>query len=720
MKKLLLFAFVFMAAAYAQAAFVPNPSVLYNIVQTNSGLVIGGLETSPSLQTVNQKQIQAFSFIPVTGLADTYYLKNEDGNYLNKQTAVSGDYWSVTYAPAINGQYSEWVIVGDATGFRLMLTQNSLYLSSDNTTSGSGIYCDKSADHVNGLFTLQEATVIREFFDISEKNMILEIEKDFQSYPINISTGGISENIYARATNGFSIDKTTFTTDDVANASGKLKVRISATAAVGSEGKVYFAIGTGVDEGLFDSISLLSVAKQPRFFIINNSDETLVIGNHSTAIAPALTTNTGDITQKFLIRKVNPSLNDSLYYFMQDGDYRTIAKDITSNWQVIFGAPADEAKWKIIPQADSITCSIMNFVTGKALGADAITPDNRLYDDKTFAPAPTAKPYCEWKIVDVETAVVPEIFILSDNDSLLEIEKDFQSYPVNITTNGIKETIDATVSNGFSVDKNAFTKEEVLSASGKVKLRISTTAAAGTNGSVIFSHGTGTAKVLLDTVSVTSVVKYQRYYIENKSTEGLVIGFDSTLTYPAITTNTGDISQKFILRPAHPSVNDSLFYIIQDGEYQMMKKSTANAWDVIYGFPANEAIWKISNQESGNSRISNFVTGKDLGADTTLVSSRLWDDKVFLPSPATKPYCEWKFNSIGTGIKKVEGSSIFATVSDQFINIHGTITGDRVEVYNLYGQLIQKFTAESTITSLNLKSGVYLVKVNAETLKVVK
>jgi len=674
------------------------------------------------LQTINQKPVQAFSFIPVAGLTDTYYLKNEDGNYLNKQTAVTWDYYSVAYEPAINGTNSEWVIEGDESGFRLRLTDNvgyNDYLASDNITSGSGIYCDKTADNVNGLFILEEASIIREFFEIAEKDLVLEVEKDFQSYPINISTGGIGENLYATATNGFSIDKNTITPEDVINGSGKVQIRISSTAAIGTEGKVYFSIGAGEEGSIFDSISMTSVAKQTRYFIENASDSTLVIGNYSIAAAPALTINTGDISQKFLLRLVHPALNDSLYYLIQDGDYRMIVKDITSNWQTLFGAPTDEAIWKITTQENGITCSITNIVTGKVLGTDAISADSRLYDDKTFTASPTAAPYCEWKIIDVETAVIPELFNLSDNDLILEIE-DFQSYPVIITTSGIKETIHAAVSTGFSIDKNSFTPEEILNDSGEVKVRISTAAATGTNGSVVFSKGTGVNEVPLDTVSVTSVVKYQRYFIENKSTEGLVIGFDSTLTYPALATNTGNISQKFLLRPANPSVNDSLFYIIQDGEYQMMKKSPSNAWDVIFGVPANEAIWKISNQESGNSRISNFVTGKDLGTDTTLVSSRLWDDKVFLPSPAFKPYCEWKFNAVGTGIKKVEGSSLFATVSDQFVNIHGTSTGDKVEVYNLYGQLVQKLTAESSITSINLKSGVYLVKVNAETLKVVK
>jgi hypothetical protein len=718
MKKLLLFSFLFMAASYALAAFVPNPGVLYNIKQTNSGFVIGGLDASPCLQAVSQKAIQAFSFIPVDGMADTYYIKNEDGRYFSKGSNDSWDYWSVMFLSATNGTNSEWTIEGDESGFRLMCQNNSKYLASDNITSGSGIYCDKAVDNANGLWVLQEAIVVHEYFEIAEKDITLEIEKNYQSYPINISTGGISENLYVTSTKGFSLSKSTITPEDVQNGSGKLQIRISTTAAIGTEGKVYFWIGAG-DEGVtFDSISVKSVDKQKRYYVVNATDTTLIIGNHSTVSGvPALTTNVGDSTQKFILRKVNPSVNDSLYYLIQDGDYRMIVKDENSNWNTSFGAPTDEAMWKIAPQENGITCSISNFVTGKSLGTDALAVDARLYDDKTFTASPTASPYCEWKIVDVDAAKVPELFTSSDNNTVLEVEKNYQSYPITVTTSGIKETINATVSSGFTVDKSAFTVDDVKNGSGKIKLRVSTTAAAGTNGTIVFSHGS----VKIDTVSVTSVNKYARYYIENKSTAGLVIGFDSTGVYPALAKNTGDISQKFLLRPVNPSLNDSLYYIIQDGEYQMMKKSPSNAWDVLFGGPSDEAKWKINNQDGGAySIITNFVSGKDLGADTTLVSSRLWEDKVFALNPISKPYCVWKLTSTGTSVEKVEPSVLYATVNGQQVNVCGTCSGDKVKVYNMYGQLVRQMTAESNITTFNAKAGVYLIKVNNQTLKVIK
>lgn len=717
-KLLLLITFVGMAITFANAAFVPNASELYNIKQTNSGLVIGAISNVPCLQTINQRKSQAFKFIPVPGLVDTYYLKNEDENYLNKVS--NGDYWSVTYEKTTTGTNSEWIIEGESTAFRLKLTNNSLYLASDNTTNGAGIYCDKSADHVNGVFELTKAEVIYEFFEIAEKDMVIGVEKDHQSYPINFTTGGVFETIYARATTGFSLNKGSFTQEEVSAAGGKLSVRVSSTAAVGTEGKVYFTLDTGPNELIFDSISVVSVAKYKRNFIINTGDKSMVIGNHSTAAAPALTVNIDAISQKFIIQPVNPLLNDSLYYIIQDGDYRMMIKEVSSNWSTVFGVLSDEAKWKIVPQGDG-TSAIYNFVTKKALGTDGITADSRLYDDKVFSPAPTAKPYCEWIIVDAESSAVPIIFTVSDNNYVLEIEKDFQSHPIYITTSGIKENFYATADNGFNLDKTTFSTDDVLSGKGSVTLRVSTSSAIGTHGSVIFSKGTGAAAVNLDTVMVTSVAKYPRYYIENKSANGLVIGNDSTGVYPALAVNNGDVSTKFIIRPVNQGVNDNLFFIIQDGNYKMMKKSPANSWDVLYGTPSEEAKWIITTQEDGSySVITNSVTVKDLGTDDITVSSRLWDDKIFFPNPATKPFCEWKLNSIISSLNKLETTELIATYSGEFVNIHGTKSGDKVSVINLFGQMVKEITAQSDLTSINLKSGMYLIRVNDKTLKVVR
>lgn len=648
MKKIYIVLILLVTAFNSFAAFVPDPSKLYNIKQTNSGLVIGALENTPCLQTVNQRKSQAFSFIPVAGLTDTYYLRNEDGKYLNKVSTVSWDYWSVTYEDAPTGNNSEWVIQGEITGFRLMLTNNSKYLASDNTTNGAGIYCDKLVDNPNGLFALEEATVIYEVFEVAEKNMELNVEKDYLPYPINITTSGIFENIYASATTGFTMDKTTITPEEVTAGAGKVVVKVSSTAPAGTKGKVYFSIGFGDELVVFDSVAIKSVEKQVRYFILNGGDTSKVIGNHSTENAPALQVNTEDVSQMFILREVNPGVNDSLYYVIQDGSYKMIMKELSSAWNVVYGAPCDEAKWKITKET-ATESSLINVVTGKYLGADGLSPDSRLYDDKALVAAPTEKPYTLWRIVNTATVVVPERFELSDNNYTLDVETGFQSCPVTIISSGIKQDINVAVSNGFTIDKTVVTPKELKDNGGKFNVRISTKSATGTTGTVIFSKGT----TPIDTVNVKAVNVTNRYSIENRSAAGLALGNHSKVNAPALAVKTDDVSQKFILRSVNPGVNDSLYYIIQDGDYKFMKKSPDNGWDVIFGGQSDEAKWRLNHQEGGAyTIITNVLTGKDVGTDDVIADSRLWDDKTFVASPTAKPYCEWKFTEIPMALER--------------------------------------------------------------------
>ncbi len=716
MKKIYIFLVLLVTAFNSFAAFVPDPSKLYNIKQTNSGLVIGALDNTPCLQTVNQRKSQAFSFIPVAGLNDTYYLRNEDGKYLNKLSTVTWDYWSVTYEDAPTGNNSEWVIEGEITGFRLMLTNNSKYLASDNTTNGAGIYCDKLVDNPNGVFTLEEATVIYEVFEVAEKNIELNVEKDYLPYPLNITTSGIFENIYTSATSGFTMDKTTITPEDVTAGSGKVVVKVSSTAPAGTKGNVYFSIGFGDELVVFDSVAIKSVEKQERFFIMNAGDTSKVIGQHSTENAPALQLNTEDITQMFLLREVNPGVNDSLYYVIQDGGYKMMMKEISSGWSTVYGAPCEEAKWKITKET-ATESSFKNVVTGKYLGADGLSVDGRLYDDKALVQTPTESPFTLWKIVNAASAIVPERFELSDNNYPLEVETGFQSCPVTIISSGIKQDINVSVSNGFTIDKTVVTPKELKDNGGKYNVRISTKTVAGTTGTVIFSKGT----TPLDTVNVKSVDVTNRYSIENRSAAGLTLGNHSKANAPALAVITNDDSQKFILRSVNPGVNDSLYFIIQDGDYKFMKKSPDNGWDVIFGGQSDEAKWRLNHQEGGAyTIITNVLTGKDLGTDDIIADSRLWDDKTFVAAPTAKPYCEWKFTEIPMALERTHSNNLKAFVTGNFVNIKGTIAGDNVMVYNIYGQKVMRIEAESDLTTFSLNNGIYIIKVKDSVLKIVK
>lgn len=132
------------------ATFVPDPSKLYKIIQTNTQLVIGGaMYSQVKVETDANSSSQSFKFIPVDGLTDTYFIQNLDGSYLNKSASSN---WNTVFEPTNETTRSQWTIVGEMEGFRLLLINNNKYLSTDGITSGSYTYCDKSVDHVNGLF----------------------------------------------------------------------------------------------------------------------------------------------------------------------------------------------------------------------------------------------------------------------------------------------------------------------------------------------------------------------------------------------------------------------------------------------------------------------------------------------------------------------------------------------------------------------------------------
>lgn|GEM_PF-2458462 len=724
MKKPLLLFLLLVAVISAQATFVPTPGTLYNIKQYASGRVIGADGTQPCVQDVNNRPNQAFQFVAVTGLTDTYYLINEDGNYLNKLEDDS-NYWTAIFESAPNGLYSEWVIVGEQDTFRLMLTQNSLYLASDNTGEGSALYVDKAADNERGKFTVAEATVVSEIFDLSEKNVRIQVEKDYQAYPITITCSGFWDDIYVTVPAGYAVSKTVFSPTEFLENGGAMPLYITSSATAGDTSTIYFAIGTGEDEIIFDSLLVGTVEKQARYFIQNNATDVMVIGQHTTEAAPALTVNVGDTLQQFILRSVNEGVNDSLFYIIQDSSYRFMRKVPSSGWNVDFGPSSEEAYWKLVP-TDGVY-GLINYVSASYLGADALTADSRLYDDKAWVDVATTKPYTQWLIINVDSTKVPEIFDLPGAGFVTEIEKDYRSYSIDVSTSGIKKTIFATTTDGFSVDKSSYTTTEVAALNGVIPFTINATAAAGTTGYLYFSQGTAAGETMIDTLALKSVDKYKRYAILHTSSN-MVISQYPTEDIPALKTDSSIASQRYIIRLANPvlpdslaSLMDSLYFIQQDSSYRMMAKDESTAWGTVFGTPSDEAMWIIRPQGDGTCAIYNYVTGNALGTDGILENEKLWDDKTFTAAPTAAPYCEWSIieSEIGDGVKKVETSSLIATVSGKQVTLYGTKVGDQVTVYNLYGQRINQVKATSNQTALSLNSGFYLIKVNTETLKVV-
>lgn len=154
------------------ANVVPQAGTYYNIIQTPSNMVLGSVGVQPCVQTPTNSLEQAFEFIPVEGKADTYYIKSYFGKYLNKVASSGWNMTLLTEPDPTNTLNAEWVITDDAssaTVFRLLLNANSKYVATDGITNNSYTYCDKSATHERGLFTLVQATIPTDLVDAYNK-----------------------------------------------------------------------------------------------------------------------------------------------------------------------------------------------------------------------------------------------------------------------------------------------------------------------------------------------------------------------------------------------------------------------------------------------------------------------------------------------------------------------------------------------------------------------
>ena len=145
---------------------IVNEGIFYNIIQKSTGLVIGADSdpvTQPSVMTADGSTNQAFEFIPVEGKKNTYNIKNKEGMYFNKSTSNN---WTTIFEAESNDLLSEWILNGeDTSSVTLQIVANlenigeaKSYLSTDDVTSGSNLYCDKPVQEVgsNGEFSLLE------------------------------------------------------------------------------------------------------------------------------------------------------------------------------------------------------------------------------------------------------------------------------------------------------------------------------------------------------------------------------------------------------------------------------------------------------------------------------------------------------------------------------------------------------------------------------------
>lgn len=767
MKKLLLIMGLNLALFTVKAqAFMPEPGVLYNIKQVSSGLVIGptlvgGISsTQPAVLNLTNKKSQAFEFIPVADKTDTYYLLNGEGMYLNKLSGVDWDYWTSIFESVTNVLNSEWTIEGDnENGFRLKQGASGNYLASDNITSGSALYVDKGVDNTNGLFKAQTATIDdKPTFLLLEKGLVVEVEKE-SYYPIRVFAKDHTYDINVEIPNGFFIEKNKYTPADFSANSGNIRVELFALedAVVGETGKVIFSYERGGNTNYIDTIEVRAVDTYDRYYIKHKTSN-LVIGNKSdNEKHPALTEiNTsyeeGGYQQNVILRKVNPDLNDSLFYIVQDGTYNMLRKDPTSGWNTEWGYYSPEAKWKIFKREDGIW-EIINSITNKWLGADDILADSRLYADKAFVANATAKPYSEWIVIPATEMFDPTSSTISSvNTSAGLLNPAFDptvtSYqvllPVDVTEisiNAKAQSLSAYIDNNDAVlgPNSPTTTISCISEDNQ----------STTNYSFEYKAMGFDWDARGETVASRSVPSLWGWKCPNATwvganatTSGSARYIDNPAGYYFIgdTLNTGTLADTV-------KYSGRILYVRWDGTI------TTNG---IYSYPVmltEGKEYKFKGKYAWNSVIPEGVTTAKLtiGFNTlsdnsgTIISSneyvlestklqQLFDAEFSFTVPATGVYyltiasdatilgalSQLQIEGLSTSVPKTNNNQLKTWNSGEKVIISGTQAGQLITVYSTAGQVVKQINATESQSSFMLSKGVYIIRVNNQTIRIIR
>jgi hypothetical protein len=748
--------------------FVPDPSKFYNIIQVNTGLTIGPVVTNsipttqPAVVALTNTSYQAYQFIPVGGKTDTYYIMNNKGMYLNMVSTVSWDSWSTIFESAVatNSLYSEWAISGtDATSIRLSNLNpkhtSTLYIATDGITAGSSLYSDKSATNANGEFKLVEASIAdKPVFEIPEKNEV-QLEMD-NSYSLTLVASGQNYTINATVTGGFFIGKSSFAPADFVNGQAHMDLMTGISTKIGDKGTVVFSYTMGGQTYYLDTVDVACVDVAPRYYILHKSSG-LVVGKQGTSVYPALTTlcseDTCLVSQQFVLRPVNKGVTDSLYYLVGiNSNYGMLKKMATSSWDTEFGVSGNEAVWKLIPQADG-SYAIKNYVTGKYLGTDSKDVNSRLYDDKSFVANALSSPYSEWNL-----ALASEL--LDDKNSQLSavtlssgiLESSFDatktSYNVLLPVDAESTTITATaksVAPGVFIDNNGAmatwnSPAEITclsaDASSSTKYTFSLSP---------MSFSDWAARGLTD-ASRTLPTQWgwkctnAAWAAANATTVGTCRYIDNPAKYYTLTTGelTGTAADTIAYK-------GRVLYVRWDGNvttsgvYSLPVKLEGGKTYMLMG----KYAW---NSVVPSETASVFTFGVNSAADNSGTSVVSVENSA-LPTELLQlhPF-HTEFNAPTTGIyyfTMMNSQAILGAVADLSISelnavsstsananikvssdgktvlIAGTVTGDKVKVFNVSGQLIQQLNATEGNTSVSLAKGVYLIKVNNQVVKLV-
>ncbi len=305
-----------------QAAFVPTAGIKYYIMQTalTSSKVVGAsTSTQPAVMDADKVSSQTFEFIPVSGKTDVYYLKNDDGLYLNNINGATG----LVYESAVNatnGLCSEWTLEGSAiSAIRLKVgsVATNNYLTSSAVTSGSILTATGTASDTNSAFKLIAAT------DLIQNNVI---DGGFEnalnggaplgtwtSLPARILGNGGSNsrvnNTVANASTGTNSFLIRFWTDGTSY--NKISYKLTSLVTAGKTYKLSFNYRQ-------NTVTTLTVGPIVNAYITTSANDTTLnaISPIDTTTVPATTTTT--ISNKLIF--TTPSSGDCYLVFAKAGD----------------------------------------------------------------------------------------------------------------------------------------------------------------------------------------------------------------------------------------------------------------------------------------------------------------------------------------------------------------------------------------------------------------
>lgn len=172
-------------ATYSTTFFTPETGTKYYIQQRSGGKVIGKKSTDSTIALKYAEKnnlTQLFSFVPVSGKTNTYYLLNGENKYLSKvKSATQSGSMEFTVTVVDNVTYpgySEWVLQG-VSDTLVTITQASdatLNIGSDSIIDNRPLFNDKVSGLANNSFILQKQSVL---------NPVYMFDPSFENCPID-------------------------------------------------------------------------------------------------------------------------------------------------------------------------------------------------------------------------------------------------------------------------------------------------------------------------------------------------------------------------------------------------------------------------------------------------------------------------------------------------------------------------------------------------------